>query len=34
MGVSNAKKNDILFNEANINFNDLPAWHKRGFALF
>lgn len=34
MGVSNAKKNDILFKEANINFNDLPAWHKRGFALY
>lgn len=34
MGVSNAQKNEILFSEANINFNDLPAWHKRGFALY
>ena len=34
MGVSNSQKNEILFNEAGVNFNDLPLWHKRGFSLY
>ena len=33
MGVSNSEKNELLFSKANINFNDLPLWQRRGFAL-
>lgn len=31
-GASNMQKHDLLM-FSGINFNDLPAWHKRGFAL-
>lgn len=34
MNVSNADKNELLFSKANINFNDVPLWQKRGFALY
>jgi tRNA(His) guanylyltransferase len=30
-GLSTADKNELLFARG-INFNELPAWHKRGFA--
>ncbi len=33
-GMSVAKKHDLLFSEAGINFNDLPAWHKRGIGIY
>ena len=29
-GLSVAEKNELLF-QSGINFNDLPAWQKRGF---
>lgn len=32
-GVSSARKNELLF-QAGINFNDLPAWQKRGVGLY
>jgi tRNA(His) 5'-end guanylyltransferase len=32
-GVSTAAKHDLLF-EAGINFNDLPAWQKRGTGFY
>ena len=34
LGVSNGQKHDLLFQEAGINFNHLPAWQKRGFAVY
>ena len=32
-GLSVAAKNEMLFQDHGINFNDLPAWHKRGIGL-
>jgi tRNA(His) guanylyltransferase len=32
--LSVADKNELLFSPANINFNDLPAWHKRGSGVW
>jgi tRNA(His) guanylyltransferase len=32
-GLSVAAKNELLF-QAGINFNDLPAWQKRGVGLY
>lgn len=31
-GISSAAKNELLF-QHNINFNDLPLWHKRGVGV-
>jgi tRNA(His) 5'-end guanylyltransferase len=31
-GLSGAAKNELLFQHG-INFNELPAWHKRGVGL-
>ncbi len=33
-GMSTADKNELLFTQANINVNDLPAWQKRGMGLY
>lgn len=33
-GLSVAEKNEFLFTRAKINFNDLPAWQKRGIGLY
>ena len=27
-------KNELLYQQANINFNDLPNWQKRGIGLY
>lgn len=32
-GLSNAEKNEFLF-QRGINFNDLPAWQKRGIGMY
>lgn len=32
-GLSVSAKNEMLFAEGGINFNDLPLWEKRGWAL-
>jgi tRNA(His) 5'-end guanylyltransferase len=32
-GLSIADKNELLF-QRGVNFNDLPAWHKRGVGLY
>ncbi len=32
-GMSTARKNELLF-DAGINFNDLPAWQRRGVGLY
>jgi len=32
-GLSSAQKHDLLFAEG-INFNDLPAWQKRGYGVY
>lgn len=32
-GLSIAAKNDLLFVQAGINFNDLPAWQRRGVGV-
>src|SRR3954464_334623 len=32
-GMSVAEKNELLF-QAGINFNDLPAWQKRGSGVY
>jgi tRNA(His) 5'-end guanylyltransferase len=32
-GMSVAEKNELLFQNG-INYNDLPAWHKRGIGLY
>lgn len=32
-GMSTAEKNELLFREG-INFNDLPAWQKRGIGVY
>ncbi|CAG0981530.1 hypothetical protein GPROT1_02324 [Gammaproteobacteria bacterium] len=33
-GISVADKNELLFQRAGVNFNDLPAWQKRGIGLY
>ena len=33
-GLSVADKNELLFREAGVNFNDLPNWQKRGVGLY
>ena len=33
VGMSVAQKNELLF-QAGTNFNDLPAWQKRGTGLY
>lgn len=33
-GLSVSKKNELLFSEAGVNFNDLPNWQKRGIGLY
>jgi tRNA(His) 5'-end guanylyltransferase len=33
-GRSTAEKNELLFTESKINFNDLPNWQKRGVGLY
>jgi tRNA(His) 5'-end guanylyltransferase len=33
LGMSVAEKNELLF-QAGINFNDLPAWQKRGVGIY
>ena len=33
-GLSVADKNELLFAKRNVNFNDLPAWQRRGTGLY
>lgn len=33
-GLSVSDKNELLFQQGQINFNDLPNWQKRGFGCF
>lgn len=33
-GLSVAMKNELLFSEAGINFNDVPNWQKRGIGIY
>jgi len=33
-GLSVADKNELLFREAGVNFNELPAWQRRGIAVY
>lgn len=33
-GLSVAEKNELLFSQGDINFNDLPNWQKRGVGLY
>jgi tRNA(His) guanylyltransferase len=33
-GLTTAQKNELLYTEAGVNFNDLPNWHKRGVGLY
>ena len=33
-GRSVSEKNEFLFREANVNFNDLPAWQRRGLGIY
>ena len=32
--LSVGDKNELLYQQANINFNDLPSWQKRGIGLY
>ncbi|PSB04901.1 tRNA(His) guanylyltransferase Thg1 family protein [Merismopedia glauca] len=32
--ISNSDKNELLYREGGINFNDLPKWQKRGLGLY
>lgn len=32
--LSVSDKNELLYQQANINFNDLPSWQKRGVGLY
>ncbi len=34
LGMSVSKKNDFLFEQAGINFNELPAWQRRGVGVY
>jgi len=33
-GLSVAEKNELLFQVANLNFNDIPLWQKRGTGVY
>ncbi|MCB9639797.1 MAG: guanylyltransferase [Myxococcales bacterium] len=33
-GISISEKNEMLFQEGKINFNDLPAWQRRGTGFY
>lgn len=33
-GLSASEKNELLFQEAGINFNEVPVWQRRGVGLF
>ena len=33
-GLSVGQKNELLFQEGGLNFNDLPAWQRRGIGLY
>ncbi len=33
-GLSVSAKNELLFQQGGVNFNDLPQWEKRGWALY
>ena len=33
-GMSVAQKNELLFREGGVNFNDLPAWQRRGVGVY
>ncbi|MAG56343.1 MAG: guanylyltransferase [Planctomycetes bacterium] len=33
-GLSVAEKNELLFHEVGVNFNDLPLWQRRGVGLY
>ncbi|MDG3494804.1 hypothetical protein FEV09_09555 [Pseudanabaena catenata USMAC16] len=32
--LSVSDKNELLYQQANINFNDLPSWQKRGIGVY
>jgi tRNA(His) guanylyltransferase len=32
--LSESNKNELLYQQANINYNDLPNWQKRGIGLY
>jgi len=34
LGMSVSDRNEFLFQEAGINFNDLPAWQRRGIGVY
>lgn len=34
LGMSVSDKNDFLFEQAGMNFNDLPAWQRRGIGVY
>lgn len=34
VGMSVSKKNDFLFEQAGVNFNELPAWQRRGIGVY
>jgi len=34
LGMSVSKKNDFLFEQAGINFNELPVWQRRGVGVY
>ena len=34
IGMSVADKNELLFQRAGVNFNDLPLWHRRGVGVY
>ena len=34
LGMSVSKRNEFLFSEAGINFNDLPTWQRRGIGVY
>jgi tRNA(His) guanylyltransferase len=34
LGLSVSQKNELLFQEAAINFNDVPNWQKRGIGVY
>ena len=33
-GLSTPEKNELLFQEGGINFNEIPTWQKRGIGLY
>lgn len=34
VGMSASKKNDFLFDQAGLNFNETPAWQRRGVGVY